>query len=75
MGFGYNGACGGSEEKPFGGAGDTAPAAAAFGDAESVVARFGKGGGLGFFVGEVALGRGEFGLASLTVEREVVERF
>jgi len=73
-GLGDDGAGGGAEEEPFGGAGDAAPGAAAFGDAEGIVALFGERGGLGFFVGEVVLGDGELGLAGLAVEGEVVER-
>jgi len=71
-GSGYDGAGGGTEEEPFGGAGDASPGAAAFGDADGVVALFGERGGFGFFVDEVALGGGELGLAGLAVEGEIV---
>ncbi len=71
-GSGYDGAGGCAEEKPFGGAGDASPGAAAFGDADGVIALFCEGGGFRFFVEEVALGSSEFGLTGLAVECEVV---
>ena len=74
-GFGGDCAGGGAKEEPFGGAGRAAPDAAAFGDADGVVALLGEGGGLGFFVGKIALGGGQLGLAGLAVEGEVVEWF
>jgi hypothetical protein len=55
-GSGYDGAGGCAEEEPFGGAGDASPGAAAFGDADGVIALFGERGGLGFLVDKVALG-------------------
>lgn len=70
-----SGAGGGADEKPFGGAGNAAPGAAAFGDAQGVVTLFGEHDGFLTLVGEIVLGGGEFGLASLAVEGEVVERF
>jgi hypothetical protein len=51
-GSGYDGAGGCAEEEPFGGAVDASPSAAAFGDADGVVALFREGGGFGFFVAE-----------------------
>ena len=74
-GSGYDGAGGGTEEEPFGGAGDAAPGAAALGDAQGVIALFGERGGLLAFVRKVALGGREPRLAGLAVEGEVVERF
>ena len=59
--------------EPFGGAGDAAEDAVALGDAQGVVAFLGEGCGFPLFVGEVALCGGEFGLAGLAVEAEVVE--
>ena len=72
-GLGGQGAGGGAEGKPFGRAGDATEDAAAFGGAEGGVALLGEGGGLGLFVGEVALGGDEFRLAGLAIEGEVVE--
>jgi len=60
-------ASGGADEKPFGRAADAAPGAAAAGDLQGVVTFFREGRGLGFFVGEISLGGGEFGLASFAV--------
>src|SRR5205823_6718777 len=74
-GSGHDGAGGGTEEEPFGGAGDASPGAASFGDADGVVALFGERGGLLAFVCEVTLGDREPRLAGLAVEGEVVERF
>ena len=73
-GSGHDGAGGGTEEEPFGGAGDASPGAASFGDADGVLALFGERGGLLAFVREVALGDRETRLAGLAVEGEVVER-
>ena len=71
-GFGGDGASAGAEEEPLGGAADASEDAAAAGDLQGLVAFLGKGGGLGFFVGKVALGGGELGLAGFAVEDEVV---
>jgi len=54
-GFGGDGASGGADEEPFGGAADAAPGAAASGDAQSVVAFASECGGFLAFVSEVAL--------------------
>ena len=75
VGFGDDGAGGGAEEEPFGGAGDATPGGAAFGDADGVVALFGECGGFSFFVGEIVLGDRKPGLAGLAIEGEVVKRF
>src|SRR6266851_4426274 len=73
---GLGGYCaGGADEKPFGGAGDTAPRAAASSDAQGVVALVGECSGFLALVGEVALGGGEFCLAGFAVDGEIVERF
>jgi hypothetical protein len=73
--FDGNGADGGANDKPFGGAGDAAPGATAFGDAHGVIALLCERGGFLALVGEVVLRGEEFGLAGFAVEREVVERF
>ena len=54
-GFGGDGAGGGANEEPLGGAANAAEGAAAAGDLERVVALLGKRGRLGFFVGEIGL--------------------
>src|SRR5207245_6800196 len=71
---GYDGASGGADEEPFGGAADTAPGAAAAGDLYGLVALKGEGCGLFLLVGQVAHGGGQFGLTGFAVEGEVVER-
>ena len=74
-GFGGDGAGGGADGEPFGGAGDAAPERCRrVAILQCVVSFFGEGGGFYFFVGKVALGGGEFGLAGLAVEGEIVER-
>ena len=50
-GFGGYGAGGGTDDEPFGGAGDAAEEAATAGDAQGVVTFAGKGGTLLVFVG------------------------
>ena len=72
-GFGGYGAGGCADGKPFDGAGEAAPSAAAARYLEGLVSFFGESGGFGLFVGKVALSSEEFGLAGLAVEREVVE--
>src|SRR6266404_1350146 len=57
-GFGGDGAGGGANEEPRGGARDAAEGAAAACDLKRVVALFGKRGGFGFFVGEIGLRSG-----------------
>lgn len=74
-GFGGGGTSGGANEEPLGGAADAAPGAAAASDAQSVVAFACERGGFLAFIAEVALGRGELGLASFAVDSEVVQRF
>ncbi len=71
--FGGEGAGGSAEGEPLGGAGDAAPGAAAFGDAQGVVALLGERDGFGAFVDEVVLGGGEFGLTRFAIDGEVVE--
>jgi hypothetical protein len=63
--FGGNGAGGSADEEPFGGAADAAPGAATAGDAQRVIAFASERGGFLAFVGEVALGCAELGLAGL----------
>src|SRR5713226_10636982 len=65
---------GGADEKPFGGAGDASPGAAASSDAQGVVAFARESGGFLALVGEIALGGDEFCLAGFAVDGEVVER-
>ena len=73
-GFGGYGAGGGADGKPFGGASDAAPGAASARDFEGLVSFFGERGRFGLFVGKVTLSGGEFRLAGLAIEREVVQR-
>ncbi len=54
-GFGGDGAGGGADDEPFGGAGDAAKGAAAACDLKGVVPLLGERGGLGFFIGEIGL--------------------
>lgn len=54
-GFGGDGAGGGADEEPFGGAADASKAASPARDLEGVVALFGKRGRFCFFVGEIGL--------------------
>ncbi len=73
---GFGGGCAGcgTDEEPLGGAADAAPRAAAASDAQSVVAFARECGGFLTFIGEVALGCSELGLAGFAVDSEVVER-
>ncbi len=64
----------GADEEPLGSAADAAPGVAAAGDAQCVVAFASERGGFLPFVGEVALGCAELGLAGLAVDGKVVER-
>src|SRR5467141_3327753 len=73
-GLGGDGAGGCADQEPLGGAGDTAPSAAAASDAQGVVAFVGERGGFVALIGEVALRSGELGLAGFAVDGEVVER-
>ena len=73
-GAGGQGAGGGADEEPLGGSGEALEGAATFGDADGSVAFAGQGGCLCFFVGQVGLGGGQFGLAGFAVQGEVVER-
>lgn len=57
-GFGGDGSGGGAYGEPFGGADDSAQGASPFSGADGGIALFGEGGGLGLFVGQVALGGG-----------------
>lgn len=75
MSAGKGGAGGGTDKKPFGGASNTAPGAAAFGEAHGVVTLLGERDGFLALVGQVVLRGGEFGLAGLAVGGEVVKRF
>ncbi len=72
--FGEERACGSSDGKPFGGAGNAAEKTAAIRCFQSGVALAGERGGLGLFVGEIGLRGGEPSLASFAVESEIVER-
>src|SRR5579883_255749 len=74
-GFGGEGACGGSDDEPLGGAGDAAQETATFGGLQGGVAFASQGCGLQFLIGQVGLRGGEPGLASLAIEGEVVEWF
>src|SRR5260370_36497668 len=65
---------GGADEEPLGGAADPAPRAAAAGDAQCIVAFTRECGSFLAFIGEAALGRGEFGLAGFALAGEVVKR-
>ena len=56
--FGGDGSGGGTYSEPFGGASDSAQGTSPFGGADGGIALFGEGGGLGLFVGQVALGGG-----------------
>src|SRR5260370_38540530 len=59
------------DEEPLGGAANAAPRAAAAGDAHRVIAFASERSGFLAFVGEVALGCAELGLAGLTVDGKV----
>src|SRR5713226_8674588 len=74
-GLGGDGSGSGPDEEPLGGAANAAPSAAAAGDAHRVVAFASERGGFLAFVGEVALGCSELGLAGLAGDGEVIERF
>ena len=73
-GFGGEGAGGGADDKPFGGAGYAPPSASAFDDAQGVVALLSEPGGFLTFVDEVVLRGGKPGLAGFAVESEVIQR-
>jgi hypothetical protein len=72
--LGGDGTGGGADEEPSGGAADAAQEAAAASDAQGVVTFESECGGFLALIGEVALGRGEFGLASFAIDGEIVER-
>lgn len=73
-GFSGDGSGDGADGEPFGGAANAAPQAAAICGPDGRVTFAGKGGGFGLFVGEIALGSREPGLAGLAIQREIVER-
>jgi hypothetical protein len=74
-GLGGDGTGGSADDEPFGGAGDPAPDGAASGNAQRVISFAGECGGLGFFVGKIALSYSQFRLAGFAFESKVVERF
>jgi len=69
-----DGAGDGAYGQPFGGSGYAPQGTSPFGDTDGFVAFAGQDGGLGALVGQVALSRGQFGLADPAIQGEVVQR-
>jgi hypothetical protein len=72
-GFGSDSAGGSADREPLSCPAYAAPNIPATRHAQSVVSFLREGGGLGSFVGEVALGRSEFRLACFALQRKIVE--